>query len=185
MKKLITIMLLAVHLFNIGGPLAIYEYLVYQSDELFNTQISKNNYALDDLVEVKLPVNIPTAPGSAEYAYVSGRVEFQHNCYNYVKLKMTRDTLFLMCVPNYKTTRLITMNIIDARKIGDVPVNKKERVPFGKTNTQRILNYYTREFSFPDPGKTSKMARDHIRCRVINSAIARPAQPPEGETLSA
>ncbi|MGZ3833268.1 MAG: hypothetical protein ACXVB0_07090, partial [Mucilaginibacter sp.] len=140
MKKLIAISLLVLQLFSLYGYMALYEYRVYQSDRLFNEQISENRYKLDDLVAVKVPVNMPTIQDWKDYVFVSGQVQFKNNCYNYVKLKMTRDTIYLMCIPNYNKTKLINQNIIDARKIADIPVSKKGRVPFGKGNSLGIYN---------------------------------------------
>jgi hypothetical protein len=179
LKKLVTTILLAVHLFNIAGPLLIYQYLEYQSGRVFEEQSSKNNYALEDLFEVKLPVNIPTVQDWKSYEYVSGRVEFNNNDYNYVKLKMTRDTIYLVCIPNYKTTKLNSNNVIDARNIADVPVNKKEHLPASKTHNHRLFRYYIPIYHFSTPQLTLNKTTDIDPAHLVNPAIARPGEPPE------
>src|SRR5471030_3264569 len=102
MKKLIAITLLSLHLLSLYGYMAVYEYCVFQSNRLFNEQISQNKYKIDDLVAVKVPVSMPTIQDWKEYSFISGEVQFKNNCYNYVKIKMTRDTIYLMCIPNYE-----------------------------------------------------------------------------------
>ncbi len=75
MKKLLAILLLLIHLFNIGGQLAFHEYLVYQSDKFFNEQISENHYNIDDLTEICIPVNMPGITDWKSYENLSGSVQ--------------------------------------------------------------------------------------------------------------
>lgn len=179
MKKLLAISLLLLQLASVFGYILLHEYRVYQSDRLFNEQISHNKYKLDDLVAAKVPVNMPTIQDWKDYAFVSGQVQFKDNCYNYVKLRMTRDTLYLMCIPNYKKTRLINQNIIDARKIADIPVSKKPRVPVGKGNNISIYNYQIMQYRFSTPIATLKKTVKNTNYNIIKSSVACPAQPPE------
>lgn len=161
--------------------MVIHQYLVYKSDKLFDEQVSKGRYNIDDLVEVKIPVHMPTIQDWKEYTYINGQVQFKNNCYNYVKLKMTRDTIYLMCIPNYKTTRLADHNIINARQIPDIPVSKKEHVPFGKINLT-AYNHQAMHYKFSIPlmmvGKTN--CND---CLITPKLfIDGPAQPPDMKT---
>jgi hypothetical protein len=179
LKKLIAISFLLLQLFSLYGPIALYEYCLFKTDRLFNEQISQNRYKLDDLVEVKVPVNMPTIGDWKDYTYISGQVQLKSGLYNYVKIKMTRDTIFLMCIPNYRETRLIKQNIIDARKIADIPVNKKERVPFGKANGIGLYNYQTVQYCFLTPFAALMKNVDNTHLDIIKSTISRPGQPPE------
>ncbi|HTE00612.1 MAG TPA: hypothetical protein VK668_15070 [Mucilaginibacter sp.] len=185
MKKLFAISMLLLHLFSLYGHMALYAYCVYQSNRLFDKQISQNNYKIDDLVEVKVPVNMPTIQNWKEYVYISGQVKFKENSYNYVKLKMTRDTVYLMCVPNYSKTKLSNQNIIDARKIADIPFNKKAHVPFGKVVSLSEYNYQLAQFWFLSPVVTLTQTSDYTNSSLANTSIASPGQPPEAQiTLS-
>ena len=179
MKKLVAISLLCLHLFSLYEHLALYEYFVYQSDKHFNEQISMNKYAVDDLVSVKVPVNMPTIDDWKDYSYVSGQIKFKDNSYNYVKLKMTKDTIFLMCIPNYKKTKLLNQNIIDARKIADIPVNRKDHVPFGKVISLSDYNYLTIQYTFFSPVVTLKVAVNNIGANLVKCFLPGPIQPPE------
>jgi hypothetical protein len=179
MKKLIAITLLSLHLLSLYGYMAVYEYCVFQSNRLFNEQISQNKYKIDDLVAVKVPVNMPTIQDWKDYSFISGEVQFKNNCYNYVKIKMTRDTIYLMCIPNYEKTRPYNKNIIDARKIADIPVNKKERVPFGKINTLGMYNYQVVQYRFLAPIAILKKRINYTHSNIIKSFIANPGQPPD------
>jgi hypothetical protein len=110
--------------------MVLFQYFIYQSNKFNEKQISKNLYKASDLVEIKIPVNLPKITKWSGYERISGTIQLQENWYNYVKLKMTRDTLYVMCVPNYKTTRLINANIIYAREVSEAPLNaKKQAMP--------------------------------------------------------
>lgn len=122
-------MLLSVHLFDLGGYLLMHQYLNYRSARFFNEQASKNLYNRHELVEVKIPVSLPGIRDWKSYERISGQIRFKNNSYNYVQMRMTGDTLFLKCVPNYEATTLNAENVIHADPIKDAPVPKKDQVP--------------------------------------------------------
>jgi len=143
LKKLIAITLLVSHLFSTGGYIAFYHYLKYRSDVFFNEQTAQNKYNKNDLVEIKIPIEMPNLSDWAAYENVSGTVQFEEASYNYVKMKMTRHAVYLMCVPNYKTTVYSTTNVIVARDIKDIPVPKKDHVPFLKLNLNEKAQFFS------------------------------------------
>ena len=175
-------MLLTIHLFNIGGALAFHEYLVYKSDKLFNEQISENHYNIDDLTEIRVPVSMPGMTDWKNYENLSGRIQFGNSAYNYVKIKMTGNAIYLMCIPNYATTHLSDRNIIYARQVPDIPVPKKDHVPFGKINLA-AYNHQAISYKFSTPLiKFSKT----ISCNhsfIPNPLIKGPGQPPDMKTI--
>ena len=130
MKKAAAIFLLMIYLFDVGAYLVMHQYMVYRSDHFFEEQIEKNFYNKNDLVEVAIPVSMPGIHDWAGYERISGQIRFKDNAYNYVQMKITSHMLYLKCVPDYKTTRLNDNNVIDAGPIKDVPVPKKEHVPY-------------------------------------------------------
>lgn len=130
MKRLFAIVLLTIHLYNLGGYMVLFQYFIYQSNQFKEEQISKNLYKLSELVEIKIPVKLPGISNWARFERISGTIQLEENWYNYVKLKMTRDTLFVMCIPNYRTTKLINSNVIYAREVSEAPLNtKKQTLP--------------------------------------------------------
>jgi len=134
MKRSIAIILLVIYLYNVGGQLVFHQYLVYKSDKFFNEQINKSRYNVNDLTEVIIPVDMPGITDWNSYEHLSGQVKFKNASYNYIKIKVTRTALYLLCIPNYETTHLTDQNIIDARGISDIPVPRKDHVPFGKVD---------------------------------------------------
>lgn len=151
MKKLIAIALLSIHLFNLGGYHLLYQYFIYQSDKVMNEHIARNMYNIHDLVEVKVPVHLSISSDWTEFETITGQIQFREDCYNYVKLKLTRDTIYVMCVPNYEKTRLINANIICAKSIADLPAGKHDNLPSLKKSGTDIYNYENSVFYLSRP----------------------------------
>ncbi len=178
MKKLIAIALLFIHLFNIGGQLAFYQYLVFKTDRFFNEQINKNLYSVDDLTEIKIPVNLPHAADWKGYINLNGEVRFANASYNYVKIRVTQKAIYLMCIPNYKTTHLSGQNIIYAKQIKDIPVTRKEHVPFGKII---LMDYNTPviDYMFSNPQFVLQKKKLTDQSLIPNTYRSGPGQPPD------
>jgi len=178
MKKLVAILLLFIHLYNIGGQLAIYQCLVYQCDRVYDKEIGENHYNIDDLTEIRVPVNMPDVKGWHGYINVSGSIRFKNASYNYVKIKVTSTAIYLVCIPNYATTHIAGYNIIHASQIPDIPVPTKDHVPFGKIN-QLSYSYQPINFRFSTP---LVIYRENILSNcllVLNCYISRPGRPPD------
>ena len=129
MNRTIAILLLSLQLYATGGYVALRQYMVNRSDAFFNAQAAKDQYCKADLFEVKIPVSFSNVQNWAHYERISGQIRFQNNVYNYVQLRITRQALYLKCIPNYQGTRYTNQNVLSATPIKDIPVPKKEHVP--------------------------------------------------------
>ena len=125
MKRLIAIALLSIHLFSMGGYSLLFQYYIHQSDVKMVKEIFDNKVDNAKLIEIKIPVNMPTIQDWDEYEVITGQIQLKDAYYNYVRLRMTRDTMYFVCVPNTNKTRLVNANIITAKEINDVPISKK------------------------------------------------------------
>lgn len=179
MKKLIAFSFLVLHLLCLASSVVAREIAVYQSDRFFEKQISRGFYNLNDLTEVRISTNTRATSGWNSYVRISGKVIFANNAYNYVAMKVTKGAVYLLCIPNYKTTHFCKTNIIDARNIPDIPVNKKEHVPFGKVSDLNIFYYRYADYCFSTPVLAIVTSQGNIVAQVAKSSIATPAQPPE------
>jgi hypothetical protein len=179
LKKTIALILLNIYLLNIGGQLAVHQFLVYKSDKFFNEQISKGLYNVNDLTEVTIPVNLPGMHDWSGFENISGHIQFGNATYNYVKMRMTRNALHLMCIPNYETTRFGDSNVIEAKGVKGVPVPPKDHVPFGKMALQDNLSLSFVQFEFYCPVKhLPKKAVQPVQL-VIHYHQDIPEQPPK------
>jgi hypothetical protein len=122
----------------------------------FVKQAGKGLYNTGDLTLVKLPVNMPAITDWTSFEDIRGTITFENVSYNYVKMKLTRTALYLLCVPHYGTTRLLHQNTINARQAGNVPVPQKDHVPYGKLAFPENFNFVFSRFEFKTFEKTLK-----------------------------
>nr|WP_067060490.1 hypothetical protein [Mucilaginibacter sp. L294] len=172
--------MLAVLVFNMGGYALLFEYFIKASDQFANEQISKGYYRHDELVEIKIPVRMPYVQEQRQYENVSGQIQVKGNYYNYVALKMTRDTMYVKCLPNYAKTKLVNDNVITAKQISDTPLAKKNHLPVvKKTGLDNDYNYTIALFDLTVP---TTILHLHMACEAqqpLNTFLSLPAQPPE------
>ncbi len=121
MKNFITIILLAVHLFNLAGYSIFFRYLQQRSSEQTLQHIERGAYSDDELVLVKVPVLLPYSANWKDYERYDGEIEWGGVHYNYVKRKITDDTLYVLCLPDKKRTELNEARIAYARQVNDLP----------------------------------------------------------------
>lgn len=180
MKKIIAITLLALHLFAIGGPVLLQQIASYRAERIFNERIARGLYNVNDLTEVVIPANMPNIADWPTYENVTGKIQFQNNCYNYVKMRLTRTAIYLQCIPNYQTTRFSDENIIKASGVKDVPIPKKDHTPTGKLLLLAAFNQpFTTTYRFINPIKPILHTLFMTDSKVTGSFVNTPVQPPE------
>jgi hypothetical protein len=177
-KKLIAALMLSIYLFNIAGQLAVHQYFSYVANKFFNEQSSKGLYNTGDLTEVEIPVNMPNIADWKDYENIAGQIQFGDASYNYVKMRITRHTLYLMCVPNYDATRLLNQNIIGAKQVKHTPVPKKDHVPYSKTTLSGKSDFAFYQFTFHSFYKTIQMSDAQPAQRLACHHLSIPDQPP-------
>jgi len=166
-------------MFTICGHIILYHYFVYRSDKISNERVNGNMYNVRDLVEVKIPAHTAITQSWTEYELVSGQIQFKNTCYNYIKLKLSPDTIYLVCIPNYEKTRLFNQNIANAKVIDGIPVNDKEQVPFGKFIDLGKYNYTIASFKFSPPVITLQNGGSDVHSNPVEYYVDIPHQPPQ------
>lgn len=156
------------------------QYMVYKSDKFAAEQISKGVYDNANLIEIKVPQQMPQIQNWKSYAQVSGQIQLKGVAYNYVKLKVTQDTLYVQCIPNYQTTKLLTQNVINAKQLNDIPVSKKSHESSGKKSG--IDNNYNNPviaYSFVPQFFIIQNYRTPIIINIDQPFISTDGRPPE------
>jgi hypothetical protein len=179
LRKIFAALLLIIYLFNIGGKLLMHQYFECVSDNFFKKQTNKGLYNINDLTEVKLPVNMPNMSDWGVYEDIKGQVRFADASYNYVKMKITRYAIYLLCVPNYETTRLNTENIICAKNIKDIPVHPREHVPFQKSTSINKFNLSFLQFEFSVFSTGNSIISVQSSPNLAGIDLDSPKQPPQ------
>ena len=172
--------MLALLLFNLGGYMLLFQYFINRSDSIVFDQINNNRYKPADLVEIKIPANFKTIENWDEYAPVSGQVRLKDTCYNFAYLKMTKDTMYLLCLPNKEKARLKNAKTVYAREVNEIPLNEKTRIPLIKLNIfESDYNYTTIQYQPVISAEVLKIMPDYAFLNIIKIPIGVPGQPPD------
>ena len=138
-------MLLSAHIFSIGGYILVFDYLIGRSDVQIVKEMYSDSRTSAKLIQLKVPVHMPTIQDWPEYVHVTGQIQLNDCYYNYTGIKMTRDTMYLICMPNHVKDQLVKNNLIVAKGLADVPLNKKgtespaKKVSFGYDNVYQVV----------------------------------------------
>jgi hypothetical protein len=100
LKKIAAILFLFVVLFNTYGYRPLIDYLQNREDAALISQLDKKDYSDEELVTLKVPVNLPYYTNSQHYERVDGSVNIEGKEFNYVKRRIYNDSIEYACIPN-------------------------------------------------------------------------------------
>ena len=100
MKKIASILLLALLLFNWCGYRWVINIVQQNADIKLEAKLDRNDYDEDQLIEIKVPVNMPYQTDWAAFERYDGEIEVNGIHYKYVKRKVQDGQLVLKCIPN-------------------------------------------------------------------------------------
>jgi len=144
-------------------------------------KLDAGKYDASQLVEVKIPLNLPYYSDWSDYQTYYGQVELNGQNYQYVKRKVVGDTLYLLCIAHVEKNNIQlakadyfkVMNNIQhdgQQKNSQPPAIKlmltefleNESVSFNADSNKNLLAYTARDIAYSS------------QCE-----LATPAQPPE------
>lgn len=108
MKKFAAIFFLIVFAFNWFGYRLVYNFLQQKTNENLEALFDKNSYDEDQLIELKIAVNVPYQTSRNAYERYDGEIKVDGAIYKYVKRKIVNDTLYVLCYPNSQKMHLET-----------------------------------------------------------------------------
>lgn len=127
LRKLTAIFFLLLFLFNIAGYKGLFFFLNKSADERLAEKLMAGNDLEKDLILVKFPFNVPYLSDSKDYESTEGEVNVNGVIYNYVKRKIARDTLFLMCIENKEKTLIEAKRAEFFNKVNDLDANTSKK----------------------------------------------------------
>jgi hypothetical protein len=172
--------MLFAYLFNLAGYNVFFQYSIRKADERIIQQLDKNQYSENQLVEVKIRLNLPYLSDWGAYERFDGEIEFQGVHYNYVKRKVSQDTLYILCLPSQDKTELYKEKNNYLISVNDIASGKENSNSTAKKNIS--LNEYKYEAMLYDfaikaipaiPGDHSSL------CFIPLFFMDAPGEPPE------
>lgn len=169
------------HLFTTGGYTLVFQYFIHRSEIQIVKNIYENKIDATQLVQVKVPIHNPGMTDWPDYERVQGQIQLKDGFYNYVGVKMTRDTMFLVCVANSVKTQLFNANIIVAKNVWDAPLSKKgQEAPGAKKISPTISDYNNPAvtYSFLSFADSPDRRANPISSKLTHPYIESPGKPP-------
>ena len=143
--------------------------------QVFDNKINDDK----NLIEIKIPAHFSTFASTGEYEMVSGQIQLKNAYYNYVRLKVTQDTMYFVCLPNIAKTRLVNANIVTAKEISDVPINKNAHSPsVKKVISLSEYNLQAFIYSYSAYATLVKQNKRPVTHKLIVPFIESPGKPP-------
>jgi len=155
LKKLLTIILLSLYLFNLAGYSFLFSYLTDQTGKQLTSRIEKEEYEESSLVEIKTPLHLPYLAVSGNYERFDGAITINGSHHRYVKRKISADTLYLLCIPNKKSDDLDSAKKEYGRKVNDFDAKDKDSGTAKKSGFATQYNFEVNEYLIASPRELS------------------------------
>jgi hypothetical protein len=179
LKRAAAILLLLLFLFNWFGYRLLSGYLQSQADAHLEAQLDQEQYDPSQLIEMRVPLNMPYQLNSTDFERYDGDIEIDGVHYKYVKRKVENGQLVLLCLPNETKMRIQGAREEFFKMINDLPSQ-------GKGADHSIKNPVTEYWQQENEDWTlQSLLIRHPSFALDNTiiptspAINTPAQPPE------
>lgn len=177
-KRLASIVLIALLLLNVMGYYGVLVGLQYQNDREITRRLDTDLYSGSEAITIEIPISIPYAVESSGFQRVDGEFEYQGEIYRMVKQHFSNDTLFLVCVKDAKSTRISQALKDYVKTFADQPGDAKSR---SGTHLTLIKDYISASFSLDhsSQGWTSVVCNQTMPPVFIDSFCTSIVHPPE------
>ncbi len=122
-KRIASILLLGILLFNWGGYRLLTDYFESKADLQFQAALDLDQYNESDLFSIKVAASLPYGSSSEKFDRVNGSIEIKGVIYTYVKRRFYQDSLELICIPNMAKTGIKNARDEFARLANDFVTN--------------------------------------------------------------
>lgn len=126
MKKIASILLAALLLFNTIGYRFVFNYFEDKATARLESKIEAGQYNESQLQEIRIPLHLPYYVNS-EFEACSGETDFQGEHYRYVKRKISGDTLYLLCLPHTEKDNINAVKTDFVKALNDVQHNSQKQ----------------------------------------------------------
>lgn len=142
--------------------------------------LDENKYNESELVEIRLPLNIPYTTNWKDYERCDGNIILNGIHYNYVKRIVFNDTMYLYCIPNQQKTELNNTKNEYAGQATDLPLNKKsDQSTTKKNNGFDEYNMGISHYNFSALINSITRSPFFNNNKLTAGFLIKPTQPPE------
>jgi hypothetical protein len=187
LKKLAAILLIAILSFNWYGYRIVMNMMAKNADQQLELRLDKNDYDEAQLIELKVPLNVPYQNDQADFERHYGEMEIDGKYYTYVKRKIENGYLILKCIPNSSKEQIKAAGYDYFKMTNGLgqPDKKQDK-------TTNFAKSFWSEYNGREPDFTIDIFSDLIKRNFLNYpsflydiCLASPGQPPEQQIVSA
>ena len=183
MKKIASILLLCVLLFNWFGYRILSDYYEHQADLVLEQKLDNSEYDESQLIEIKVPLKLPYQNNWKEFERFDGEIEVDGIHYKYVKRAVYNDSLILLCLPNEGKMKLLSARDEFFKLVNDIqhPTQGKK----DKGNAHSVKNPVTEYYATDNNWLIPKLTALFFQVKPGNLSFytsafsTSPSQPPE------
>jgi len=145
MRKTAAILLLMLLVFNTIGYKLWFSIAMQKADNKLVAALDKNNYNEQDLLTLKIPINLPYQNTWASFERINGEITVNGETYMYVQHKVKNDTLFLQCIRHTEKINLQQKSNDYFGKVNDLAGNNDAKKMPGKN--ANLLKFGVSDFT--------------------------------------
>jgi hypothetical protein len=142
LKKIASILLLGILLFNWCGYRWVINWMQKEADTKLEAKLDRSEYDESQLIEIKVPLNMPYQTNWASFQRYDGEIDVNGIHYKYVKRKIENGQLVLKCIPNEARQHLQTARDDFFKLVNDLQLSHSAK----KTNNTNITKVFTGDF---------------------------------------
>lgn len=156
----------------------LFDYLQHRSGTKLTSRIDRNDFDESELVELKVPLDMPYTTTWSEYERLEGEITIDGQHHNFVKRKMVGDTLYLLCIPNTQKDKLASSEKAYSKKVNDFEGSEKNETA-KKENIQLQYLDDVQEYSIAYIDATNNTPTSFINTITPQFYLDNPGKPPQ------
>jgi hypothetical protein len=142
LRKIAAILLLIILLFNWVGYRLFSDFLQYRSDVQLEARLDKNDYNEDELIQIKIPLNLPYQLNWKSFERFDGDIDVDGIHYKYVKRKIYNDSLILLCLPNENKQKIEKAKDDYFKIVNDIAPSSQKKSDNNNLSFKNILTEF-------------------------------------------
>jgi hypothetical protein len=138
MKRIVAILLMGLLFFNWYGYQLVSGYLQDRADRRLEASLDQAGYDQSQLISIKVPLtSLSYYNSSTNFERVDGQIEVNGILYKYVKRRIYKDSLEMLCIPNSSAMGLAAAKNAFFQQVNDLQQN----TPQGKKSPAAPHSY--------------------------------------------
>ncbi|HYE55365.1 MAG TPA: hypothetical protein VD996_10990 [Chitinophagaceae bacterium] len=180
MRSVITILLMLLLAFNWYGYRLLINYLQDEVNTELQASLDNNEYDESQLVTLRIPLNMPYVTDWNDFESYAGETIIEGIHYKYVKRKVERGELVLLCIPNHHKTTLEAARDSYFKLVNDLDNNGSKNTGKDKGTKAFSTDYFVNSIWTPSAGIAAPLQKyEPYSALLVSSFILMPSQPPE------